>query len=69
MGLPSKTQSGSNIYLKDRNEIVFNDTKNFSIFKSFFSDVAQNLVSKLLPSLCLLSLKSHPSMMILCLRT
>ena len=30
MGLPSKAASASNICLKDRNEIVFNDTKNFS---------------------------------------
>ena len=50
MGLPSKAASASNICLKDRNEIVFNDTKNCSIFKSFFSNHAQNLVSKLPPS-------------------
>ena len=34
---------------KDRNEIVFNNTKNCSIFKSFFSNLAQNLVSVRLP--------------------
>ena len=50
MGLPSKAASASNICLKDRNEIVFNGTKNCSIFKSFFSNLAQNLVSKLPPS-------------------
>ena len=50
MGLPSKAASASNSYLKDRNEIVFNNTKNCSIFKSFFSNLAQNLVSKLPPS-------------------
>ena len=50
MGLPSKAASASNICLKERNETVFNDTKNCSIFKSFFSNLAQNLVSKLLPS-------------------
>ena len=50
MGLPSKAVSPSNICLKDRNEIVFNDTKNCSIFKSFFSNLAQNLVSKPPPS-------------------
>ena len=33
--------------IKNRKEIVFNDTKNCSIFKSFFSNLAQNLVSKL----------------------
>ena len=47
MGLPSKAASASNICLKERYEIVFNDTKNSSIFKSFFSNLAQNLVSKL----------------------
>ena len=36
--------------LKDKNEIVFNDTKNCSIFKSFFSNLVQNLASKLPPS-------------------
>ena len=51
MGLPSKAASASNISLKDNNEIVFNDTKNCSIFESFFSSVAQSLVSKLPPSL------------------
>ena len=50
MGLPSKAASASNICLKDRNKIVFNNTKNCSLFKSFFSNLAQNLVSKLPPS-------------------
>ena len=50
MGLSSKAASASNICLKDRHEIVFNDTKNCSVFKSFFSNLAQNLVSKLPPS-------------------
>ena len=50
MGLSSKAASALNICLKERNEIVFNDTKNCSIFKSFFSNLAQNLVSKLPPS-------------------
>ena len=50
MGLSSKAVSPLNICLKDRNEIVFNNTKTCSIFKSFFSNLAQNLVSKLLPS-------------------
>ena len=50
MGLSSKAASASNICLKDRNEIDFNDTKNCSLFKSFFSNLAQNLVSKLPPS-------------------
>ena len=50
MGLPSKAAWASNICLKDRNEIVFSDTNNCSISKSFFSNLAQNLVSKLPPS-------------------
>ena len=50
MGLPSKAAWVSNICLKDRNEIVFNDTNNCSISKSFFSNLAQNLVSKVPPS-------------------
>ena len=33
MGLPSKSVTASNIYLKDKNEIVFNPRKNCSIFK------------------------------------
>ena len=49
MGLPFKAASASNSCLKNKNEIVFNDTKNYSIFKSFFSNLAQNLVSKLPP--------------------
>ena len=47
MSLSSKAASASNICLKERNEIVFNDTKKYSIFKSFFSNLAQNLGYKL----------------------
>ena len=47
MGLPSKAVTASNICLKDKNEIVFNATKCCSIFKNYFSSLAQNLVSKL----------------------
>ena len=47
MGLPSKAVTASNICLKDKNEIVFNATKNCFIFKNYFSSLAQNLVSKL----------------------
>ena len=50
MGLPSNASSASNICLKHRNEIVFNDTKNCNIFKSFFSNLAQNLLFKIPPS-------------------
>ena len=47
MGLPSKAVTASNICLKDKNQIVFNDIKNCSIFKNNFSSLAQNLASKL----------------------
>ena len=47
MSLSYKAASASNICLKERNEIVFNDTKKYSIFKSFFSNLAQNLGYKL----------------------
>ena len=47
MGLLSKAASASK---NDRNNIVFNDTKNCSIFKSFFFNLAHNLASKLPPS-------------------
>ena len=47
MGLPSKAASASKICWKDKNEIVFDETKNVSIFQSFCTTVAQNLVSKL----------------------
>ena len=43
----SKVASASIICLKDKNEIDFNDTKHCSLFKSFFSNLAQNLVLKL----------------------
>ena len=46
MGLPSKAVTASNICLKDKNEVVFNATKNYSII-NYFSSLAQNLVSKL----------------------
>ena len=47
MGLPSKAVTASNICLKDKNEIVFNATKNCSIFKNYFSSLVHNLLSKL----------------------
>ena len=53
MGLPSKAVTASNICLKNKNQIMFNDIKYCSIFKSYFSSLAQNLVSKppLLPNI------------------
>ena len=50
MGLSSKAESASNICLKDKNKIVSDNTKNFSIFKSLYINFAPNLVSKLTPS-------------------
>ena len=47
MGLPSKAVTASNICLKHKNKIVFNTTKNCSIFKNYFPSLAHNLVSKL----------------------
>ena len=47
MGLPSKVVTASNIFLKDKNEVVFNVPKYCSIFKNYFPTLAQNLVSKL----------------------
>ena len=47
MGLPFKGVTASNICLKSRNEVLFNASKNCSIFKNYFSSLAHNLVSKL----------------------
>ena len=47
MGLPSKAVTALNICLNDKNEIVFNATKNCSIFKNYFSSLAHNMVFKL----------------------
>ena len=47
LGLPTKAVTASNICLKNKNQIVFNDIKNCSIFKNYFSSLAQNLVSEL----------------------
>ena len=46
MSLPSKPVSTSNICLKEENEIV-QCHKNCSIFKNYFSSLAQDLISKL----------------------
>ena len=46
MGLPSKAVTASNICLKDKNEIVFNSTKNCSIFKNYFSSLPHNFLHK-----------------------
>ena len=47
MGLPSEAASASKNCLKDKNEIVFDEAKNCSIFKNLFSNLAQNFISKL----------------------
>ena len=46
-GLPSTAITTSNICLKDKNQIVLNNIKNCSIYKNYFSSLAQKLVSKL----------------------
>ena len=43
LGKRTKVVAASNICLKDKNEIVFNATKNCSIFKNYFSSFAHNL--------------------------
>ena len=47
MVLPCIVVTASNICLKDKNELVFNTTKNCSIFKNHFSSIEKNSVSKL----------------------
>ena len=71
MGLPSKAASALNICLKEKNEIVFNYTKNYSIFKSFFFPILRKTwyLSYLLHQMSLLNLKSHPTKIILSLST
>ena len=50
MSLPPKAASASNICcLKNKHETVFDERKNFCFFKNFYSNLAQNLVSKLPP--------------------
>ena len=46
MALPSKAVIASNICLKDKNEMVFNATKNCFILKNYFASLAHNTVSK-----------------------
>ena len=46
MGLPSKAVTALNICLNDKNEIVFNATKNWSIFKNYFSSLAHNIFTE-----------------------
>ena len=50
MGLPFKGVTASNICLKSRNEVLFNTSKNCSIFKNYFSSLAHNLLSMLVLS-------------------
>ena len=47
MRLPSKSPSVSSISVKGKNETVFDETKNCFSFKNFFSNLAQNLLSRL----------------------
>ena len=52
MSLPSRAASVSGVCLRDKGDIVFSDAKNCSIFRGFFSNIAQSLglVSGLSPS-------------------
>ena len=65
MGVPSKAVTASNICLKEKDKIVFNASKNYSIFKNYFSSLAHNLVSNppLSPNIFTES-KLHPTMTI-----
>ena len=47
LGLPNKKISSSTFCLKEDNTLHFDDRKNAMIFKDFFSNLAENLVSKL----------------------
>ena len=47
LGLPSKKAPTSKICLKTNDTINFDDSTNASIFKNFYSNLAENLVSKL----------------------
>ena len=66
LGLPSKAVTASNICLKDKNEIVFNATKNCSIKKKIIFQVLDITwyVSYLFCPIFLLNLKLHPIMTI-----
>ena len=65
MGLPSKVITASNICLKDKNEIVFNATKNCSFFKIIFQVLHITwYLSSLFRLIFLLNLKLHPTMTI-----
>ena len=65
MSLSSKAVIASNICLKDKNEIMFNATKNYFIFKMFFQALRKTLyLSYLLSLISLLNLKWHPTMTI-----
>ena len=48
IGLPKKGSSGKqNICLKDKDNLIFDPKKTSNIFKTFFSDIAKNLLEKL----------------------
>ena len=47
LGLPHKTAVSSNICLEENEKVVFETQSNANIFKTFFSSLANNLVSKL----------------------
>ena len=47
LGLPSKKASTSKIFLKEGEKISYDDANNASIFKTFYSSLADNLLAKL----------------------
>ena len=70
MALPSKAALALNICLKDKNEIVFNDTKIAPLSKASFPILHKTCyLNYLLHKMPLRNLKSHPTMIILNLRT
>ena len=71
MGLPSKAISPSNICLKDRNEISFQQYKKFLHFQKLLFQFLYKTwyLNYLLHQMFLLSLTLHPTMMALSLRT
>ena len=58
LGLPSKKTTSTNICLKDKTEITFDSSSISEIFKSFYSNLASNLVKQLPPPKNMFDLKS-----------
>ena len=70
MGLPSKTASASNICLKDKNEMEFNDTKVCSISKASSPFLSKTwYLNYLFHQMSLMKLKLQATIITLSLRT